>query len=202
MGAAGATGGEGGSFECEDDALDEPNDTPASAVNLLVISDNDPDTLYTLDGVIRGRTDVDWYTYLGTDETGGYVDPEQQLTLGATQVELCAYYWCVDPNMWQPPGIGGDASPGTHVCPAGTYEDEVDLSALEHGGASLGVFAGCCTETGTTSMHLGEDLYETFHPFDCQGTGTNDGMKVFLRVSAAPESEAAVCEPYVVSHHF
>jgi hypothetical protein len=62
--------------------------------------------------------------------------------------------------------------------------------------------AGCCTESGTTSMHLGEDLYTTFHPFDCPGSGTNDGMKVFLSVSAQGGSEPRLCQPYTVAHHF
>jgi hypothetical protein len=189
---------------CEDDGPGEPNDAPEDAVILsgVAISDNDPATPYLINGVIRGNVDVDWYTYLGVDETGGYVDPEQTITLGAADARLCAYYWCVDPLVWDSPGIGGDASLGDHVCPAGTSEDEVDLSDLEYGNASLGVAAGCCTEPGTTSIHLGEDLYETFHPFDCPGSGTNDAMKVFLSVSAHDGSEARLCQPYTVAHHF
>lgn len=199
----GGTGGAAGAVACDESFHDEPNDTPAEAVNLLVVTDDDPDPWPSFDGVIVDASDVDWYTFLGTDEPGAYVDPELSFPLASTELELCAYFWCTAAGAWGPPEIGTSGAGGgvAHSCPAGTVPDVLDLSSIELGGVSLGDSPGCCTEPGTGAIHLGEDLWTSYlTPFGC--SGLTDDMKVYVRVGARHGASSPQCEPYEVDYHY
>ncbi|MBW2525866.1 MAG: hypothetical protein JRI23_16905, partial [Deltaproteobacteria bacterium] len=171
--------------------------------NLLVLSDDDPDPWPSFEGVIVDASDVDWYTYLGTDDLGTWVDPEVAFAPESTDLEICMYFWCTDAAVWAPPEIGaggaGGGGPG-HSCPAGTEADVLDLSAVELGGVFMGDAPGCCTTPGTGAFHLGETLFTTYWtPFGC--SGLTDDMKVFVRVRAH-HGDAPDCVPYAVDYHF
>jgi hypothetical protein len=188
---------------CDDTFNGEPNDDPAAAVNLLVLSDNDPDSWPSFDGVIVDADDVDWYTFLGTDEPAAYVDPELVFDPSSTDLKLCAYFWCVAAGAWGPPEIGAGGAGGgpAHTCPPGTETDVLDLSAVEHAGVLMGDAPGCCTVEGTGTFHLGEDFFTSFWaPFGCEGL--TDDMKVLISVSARHSVEAPDCEPYAVDYHY
>lgn len=202
-GAEAGAGGNGGSLSCEDFGDGEPNEEPADGVNLLVCTDDDPEPWPFFAGVIDGPGDVDWYHFLGTDEPGAFVDPELSFDPEDTELTLCAYFWCTDPGAWGPPEIGAGGAGGgpAHVCPPGTTEATEDLSNVDFGGQNMGPAPGCCTEAGTATFHLGEDLFTNFWvPFGCS-TMTDD-MKVYIRITAPHGAPAGTCEQYIVRYHF
>lgn len=205
VGGTGATGAgaTGGNTSCPDDGPGEPNDQAVDAVNLVVLSDDNPDPWPTFSGVIAGSEDVDWYTYLGSDDMSGYVDPERAFQSGGADLMLCAYFWCTDAQEWGPPALGEETVGLPHECPPGTETATADLSSVPYGNTTLGVAHGCCTEPGTTTFHLGEDFWTTFWPFTCPSASSIvDDMMVFIRVSAHPHAAADTCVPYVIEYHF
>jgi hypothetical protein len=102
----------------------EPNETSAAAFSLSATPLSDLDDV---DKVVTGTalgSDIDWYTYLGSDDFGPAVNP----TVGvvpADKVEVCQFFDCVNP-----------ASPRAFSCPMGSTA------------ATDGDLKGCCSTTG------------------------------------------------------
>ena len=201
------TGGSGGSA-CQDTGGGEPaNNNAPQAVDLGAMTDADPNPLPTFHGVVAGPSDVDWYTYTGTDELASFVDPERIMDPNATNVRMCAYYWCTSTLAWGPPAIGdqsgsGGAGGAGPSCPPGTTLDQQDFTGVQYGGQNLGPTPGCCTQPGTLSMHLGNDLINTYWPLTCNDPTSDDDMVVLMKIDAFPSSPAGMCVPYTVQYHF
>lgn len=110
-GGAGGTGGQGGA-PCVNTDPGEPNDSEDTAYSFgdTGCSDSDPGMIY---GILDGPDDVDWFTYVGMDDTTCLVNPTQGVTVvGAGSARLCAYFECTG---------GSGTDPGT--CPSGTIAD-------------------------------------------------------------------------------
>jgi hypothetical protein len=102
----------------------EPNETSAAAFSLSAtpVDDND-DQGGAFTGTVQD-SDVDWFTYLGSDGgLTGVVDPTIEVVGGS--VQICMYLDCT-------------SKPQTFSCPTGTTADaDGDLN-------------GCCAATGFT----------------------------------------------------
>jgi hypothetical protein len=122
MGGAGGSGG-GGGEDCVDTGISEPNEAEASATKLGDLVDCDADSSGMVAGVLVDGSDVDWYSFNGTDGVGCTVDPTRSLA-ASDPIELCKYVQCVN----------GTA---TFSCPAGTTDD-----------ASPAGHPGCCGSQG------------------------------------------------------
>jgi hypothetical protein len=104
--------------------LNEPNETSAAAFSLSVDAISDQDSAGgTFTGVALG-TDVDWYTYIGSDNLGFTVDPTVQV-VPADKVEVCMFIDCTATDAVE-----------TFVCPGGTTA------------TADGALTGCCAATG------------------------------------------------------
>ena len=176
-------------------------------MDLGSISDNDPPQLPTLHGVVNGPSDVDWYTYLGTDELLSYVDPERIMAPGATNVRMCAYFWCTSTLAWGPAHVGGEGGAGGAggagaSCPPDTTLDQQDFTGVQYNGENLGLTPGCCTNPGILTFHLGDDLTHTYWPFTCGDPMSDDDMKVLLKIDAQPGAPGNMCASYTVGYHF
>ena len=79
---------------CDPDP-NEPNDIAAEATMLEGIDDDD---LHgdVLAGVLADPSDIDWFTYAGSDITGETVDPSRMLTVEGGTLELCKFLDCVE----------------------------------------------------------------------------------------------------------
>jgi hypothetical protein len=115
---------------CDEDP-NEPNDIAAEATVLEGITDDDlqGDVLI---GVLADPSDIDWFTYAGSDVVGETVDPARMLMVEGGTLELCKFLDCLE---------------GTELieCPEGSM-------AAESAG-----HPGCC---GTTSIVFTSDGFE------------------------------------------
>lgn len=104
----------------------EPNETSAAAFSLSVDPISDADNAGgTFTGVALG-SDLDWYTYQGSDDLGSSVDPTVEV-VPADKVEVCMFFDCINPS-----------SPRAFTCPVGsTASADGDLN-------------GCCSNNGFT----------------------------------------------------
>ena len=118
------------SERCDEDP-NEPNDIAAEATALEGITDDDLQG-DVLTGVLADPTDIDWFTYPGSDVVGETVDPARMLMVEGGTLELCKFLDCVE---------------GTELieCPPGSM-------AAESAG-----HPGCC---GTTSIVFTSDGFE------------------------------------------
>jgi hypothetical protein len=102
--------------------MGEPNETEATAHDLGSIDDCDGSGS-SIEGVLAGVDDVDWYSYHGDDNFGCSVDPTRTLTT-MDHLRVCKFATC-------------DQEPTTVTCPSGA------VSALSPDGRS-----GCCSDQG------------------------------------------------------
>ncbi len=122
-------GGTGGSVTGCDTGPGEPsNNAEATAAPLPAMDDADPSPHPQISGVINGNSDVDWYTYTGSDGVG-VVDPHVTFPsdLG---LRLCSYFECLALNTLV-------------TCPAGATADRSSAGRL-----------GCCVNAGTVSLSV------------------------------------------------
>jgi len=115
-----AASGSGGA-SCPDTGQGEPNETEANAFDLGAIGDCDGDGS-TLEGVLAGALDVDWYKYHGDDGLC-VVDPTRTLVT-QDHLRICKFAQC-------------DNEPPTVTCPPSA------VSALSDDGRP-----GCCSDQG------------------------------------------------------
>lgn len=122
-------------LECDEDP-NEPNDVNAEATVLEGIDDNDVDGAM-LSGVLADPTDMDWFTYPGTDITGQTVDPARMAIVTGGTLEMCKYLDCVQGTelIVCPPGTVAEESAGHPGC-CGTGPIVFDADGFEcEGGA-------------------------------------------------------------------
>ncbi len=98
VGGSGGTGGTGGGTggtgaSCDDP--DEPHDTESTSLYLGAIDDCDSSGS-SVDGVLDGTGDVDWFTFWGNDVSGCVVDPFASTT---ANVRLCVYAECASAQV-------------------------------------------------------------------------------------------------------
>jgi hypothetical protein len=106
---SGGSAGAGGATSCVDIALGEPNESETTAYRLKAAAIDDCDgSGDTINGVIAGFQDVDWYFYEGDDGIGCSVDPTRSLTQSESGLRICKYFEC----------ISGDTE--VDDCPSGT----------------------------------------------------------------------------------
>lgn len=91
---------------CPDNGYGEPNDSQATATNFGTISDNDS-AGKSFCAVLSGTSDVDWFTYRGSDDLFSEVDPVQSISNG-TKGQLCAFFKC-DAGATNLTCLGGSA---------------------------------------------------------------------------------------------
>jgi hypothetical protein len=167
-------GGTGGSTTgCNDTGPGEPtNNSESGAVSLPNLSDSDPSTYPQITGTIGGSSDVDWYTYTGSDDSSilALVDPYVAFPTDLG-LRLCTYFECL-------------AFTTLITCPSGT------TSSTSPAGRP-----GCCA-TGNTTAFTVIDAYCGVT------SGVNDdSMRVFVRVDG-PNLTASACTSYTVKYHF
>ncbi|MCK6536353.1 MAG: hypothetical protein L6Q84_25575, partial [Polyangiaceae bacterium] len=117
----GGTGGTGGS-SCVDKGF-EPNETESAATALGTINDCDGSGS-TASGKLDGSSDVDYYSFFGTDQTGCVVGPVASTT---AKVRLCLFADCASAKVSCSSGTPSTSPGGRPGCcvPAG---GKVDLS--------------------------------------------------------------------------
>jgi hypothetical protein len=122
------SGGMGGSFDCVDIGLGEPNESEATAWGLQpsAIEDCDGDG-DSITGVL-GPGDVDWFVYEGDDTILCVVDPTRTLSQSQGGARLCKYFECINGNtdFSCPSGTTDDTSPGGRAGCCGTGGFDVD----------------------------------------------------------------------------
>ncbi|MEZ4452420.1 MAG: hypothetical protein R3B09_23345 [Nannocystaceae bacterium] len=86
----------------------EPNNTEATAQDLGMITDDDDDKT-SISGVLAGKGDVDWFTFIGTDTVFHTTEPTRTVTADMG-LRFCKFIECL-----------GDGPALTEItCPAGT----------------------------------------------------------------------------------
>jgi hypothetical protein len=78
---------------CPDAGPDEANNSEVAAHDLGSITDCD-ETGGTVQGLIHGPSDIDWYRYKGSDTPSCVVDPASTL-LASKPLRLCVYFDCI-----------------------------------------------------------------------------------------------------------
>lgn len=127
-GTGGSAGGSGGASTCAKDT-NEPNDSEAAAKGLPDATDCD-DTGGTIDGILDGQQDQDWFTVHFTDKSLCQVD--RSLTVNTTiGMKICMYFKA-DSGTKVPDCSGGSAAA---TSPAG--------------------YAGCCTQGKALQLSYG-----------------------------------------------
>jgi hypothetical protein len=108
-------GGEGGMPPaCPDPSPAEQNESENTAFALAAQPIDDCDgSGSSIQGVIAGANDVDWYTYVGDDSFGCVVDPTRSFTQSQGGLRLCKFMECVDANAVTEITCGGGSSPAT-----------------------------------------------------------------------------------------
>jgi len=77
---------------CADNGFGEPNEAQTNAMDFGSISDVDT-AGKTFCAILSGTSDVDWFTYQGSDDLFSEVDPFQSISNG-TKARLCAFFGC------------------------------------------------------------------------------------------------------------
>lgn len=129
----------------------EPNNSEATAKNLGAISDDDNDG-ESINGVLTGSGDVDWFRYSGLDEFGNVVDPTR-LFNAMGSIRLCKFVQCKSPPQ------------DPYVCPGGSTPETSPDGRL-----------GCCA-FGNVVYSSNPFSAEAFN---CKGT--DDGADIYIRV--------------------
>jgi hypothetical protein len=101
---------------CDPDP-NEPNDIAAEATMLETINDDDLQG-DVLEGVLADPSDLDWFTYAGTDIVGETVDPARTVTVEGGTLELCKFLDCLEGTelVECPPGSMAAESAGHPGC--------------------------------------------------------------------------------------
>ena len=105
----------------------EPNETSAAAFSLSVDPISDSTSAAAPAGTVTGSalgSDLDWYTYEGSDDLGPSVNPSVEV-VPADKLEVCMFFDCINPG-----------SPRAFTCPVGSTA------------ASDGDLTGCCSNNG------------------------------------------------------
>lgn len=146
---------------CADNGFGEPNDVSGQAKELGTLSDRDLfKTWPHVCGVLKGKDDVDWYSYFGNDSSG-IVDPGRFFRKDAG-VQVCAFFKCEKSSD----------SP-SFSCPTPT------VSAVSS--AESGAMPGCC---GLAPFQVDLDCLPS------GGLFGDDNAQVFLRVSATDSAKS------------
>jgi hypothetical protein len=133
---------------CYDNGPGEPNDSEASAVSLGEMKDKDD--AKTLEGVLDGATDKDWYMFIGRDAATGWIDPGLEISGGSVPVRACLFASCLN-------GLGKtevDCLDGSEasISPAGlpgccSYADfEIDLNCASTANDEAAMYIKIYTE--------------------------------------------------------
>jgi hypothetical protein len=107
----------------------EPNEDEDSAFVLPAIDDCDKNGS-SVDGILNGSTDKDWYKYTGTDGSC-VVDPTRDVTT-VGPIRICKFFACLDGTP-------------SFDCPSGTTQETSPTGR-----------PGCCSNQGfTVNMNCG-----------------------------------------------
>jgi hypothetical protein len=106
-----ASSGSGGAM-CKDLSPAEPNQAESQAFKLKATPIGDCEGDGSITGVIKGASDVDWFTYQGTDGVCN-VDPSRTLMPSDQGLRICKYLECLN-------GIANTE----FTCPNGTTNDK------------------------------------------------------------------------------
>jgi len=79
---------------CYDNGAGEPNESESDAAPLGEMKDSDD--AKTLEGVLDGATDKDWYMYIGRDAATGWVDPGLEISGGSVPIRACLFASCLN----------------------------------------------------------------------------------------------------------
>ena len=161
-----------GGAQCVDS--DDAGETEDKAMPLKDVSDTDSDAENeVVSGVISGPTDVDWYTYKGTDSTGPSVDPTRTIEVENDKIayQLCKFVKCKS---------------GTFAgqCPDNTTPATSKVQKLK----------GCCASSTAGSFTIAPSALSDL----CDGT-SNDDATIFIRVDN-PLGNA--CGKYTLHYHY
>jgi hypothetical protein len=152
-GAGGAGGSGGEPPACPDPSPAEQNESESTAYALFGSSIDDCDSSgSSIQGVIAGDDDVDWYTYIGDDSFGCVVDPARVIAQSQSGLRLCKFFRCVDANA----------------------ATEFSCPALTNAATSPEGRAGCCGSFGFGVSDLNctgstDDIAEVFIRVDQPG---------------------------------
>lgn len=133
---------------CNDTGQGEPgNNSESGAVDLGTLGDEDGPNTITVQGMLAGSTDVDWYKYFGDDTSSGIVDPTRNVSSSET-IRICKFIECPDNDQ-------------NFDCPANTTPE-----------TSPGGRTGCCGSQGFTidficgSFSFNDDSADVYIRFD------------------------------------
>ena len=79
---------------CYDGSTSEPNESESSAASLGEVEDGDDPK--TIEGVINGEDDRDWYAYIGRDTLTGRVGPGISIDADGAPVRTCLFASCLN----------------------------------------------------------------------------------------------------------
>jgi hypothetical protein len=79
---------------CYDTGPGEFNDSEADAVSLGEMKDSEDRK--TIEGVLDGHTDKDWYLYVGRDTATGWMSPGLEISGGNVPVRACLFASCLN----------------------------------------------------------------------------------------------------------
>jgi hypothetical protein len=79
---------------CYDTGAGEPNDSEADALSLGEMKDSEDRK--TIEGVLDGHTDKDWYLYVGRDTATGWMSPGLEISGGNVPVRACLFASCLN----------------------------------------------------------------------------------------------------------
>jgi hypothetical protein len=115
---------------CTDIGDGESNETEATAYQLTTQAITDCNSAGgSFSGTINGASDVDWYTYEGSDTFTCVVDPTRSVSTLETPVRICKYFECKvgQTNVTCPSGTTAETSPDGRSGCCGTTGFSVDL---------------------------------------------------------------------------
>ncbi|MFZ4578101.1 MAG: hypothetical protein ACOYOB_06835 [Myxococcota bacterium] len=144
----------------------ELNDSSGSATALADRSDCDPAMSLTATHSPSGE--VDWYTFMAKDDWGCTIKPSVQLSLMASDYDVCLYFRCE----------GGSVAEGTVSCTNGTKTS----------GGPGGSWGCCSTLSGTTN-----EFAKVSPSCSLGGLGSESGT---LWAKVYRKSAASVCGGY------
>ena len=118
---------------CDDTGIGEPNDSESKAFTLAAIDDCDGSGS-SLQGVIAGPDDADWYKYSGDDTSFCSVDATRDLT-STDSLRICKFAQCVSGTATPdcPLGTAADTSPDGRpgCCSLQGFSMGVDCSGID-----------------------------------------------------------------------
>jgi hypothetical protein len=123
------------------DTTSEPNESEANPTALGDMKDKDD--AKTIEGILDGATDKDWYLYIGRDSATGWIDPGVEISGGSVPVRVCLFASClnglgkteVECNDGSEASISPSGLPG--CCSYGDYEIDLNCASTANDEAAM-----------------------------------------------------------------